>query len=898
MVVKPDVSRKRLPSIIVTNVRSVNSIHKVDELECIIKNNDVQIVCLTESWLKDYCPDDVVNISGFTTVRHDRNDGRRGGGVLCYVANSLSCRRLADLECNDVESLWLLCRYARMPRCVSHVIVGNLYFPPNGDGAYTVSYVLNCLDKITRKHPYAGIVLCGDFNQLNDRAIVSYPLKQIVSTATRRNNILDKIYTNISDWYESPSILPPVGTSDHNVVLLRCIQSRNVSSSDCSRVRPIYVRSSDPNGKTLLAHALSKFNWFSLYKMDDCNAMLIYFYSVVHDMLNKFLPVHVSIRYGSEKPWVNDRFKELIRQRQYAWQSQDTAKYRALRNLVQRTAKTLRSKYYGRCIKSLRNAGPKQWWRAVKRITGQSRENSLTSLSSDGDLQKLTHDINCFFQSVSADLLPLDLSLVPDVDVVSDEFIIEPYQVECKLVNLNPHKACGPDNIPNWFWRDFSVWLAEPLCAIFNCSIRHGVVPTSWKQADVVPVPKTNRPVDITKDLRPISLTSTLSKVLESFIGQWILNDLKGKLDDRQYGALRGRSTTHELVDILHHWHQALDNSSLVRAVFIDYAKAFDHVDHSIVVFKLSELGIAPVLIRWICSFLSGRQQRVKLSQYVSDWLTLSGSMPQGSYLGPLVFLVLINDLTAGCLLHKFVDDTTLSEIIPKGSSSNMAVILNDVVNWSGKNLMNINWKKTKEMWIGTLAVNLSSDILCVDDNVVERVNSFKLLGIVVEHNLKWKGHVDSICAKAASRLHFLKVLKRSALSIDDLLYFYKSAIRPVLEYACPAWHSSLTVEQTRQIESIQKRALRIIFNNNCIYYENFCNIHELQTLADRRNELCRSFFDKHVLDNNSCLHYLLPPPRVTQCPELRRRVTFQPIRARTVRFSKSFLLYALDNYQ
>jgi len=244
------------------------------------------------------------------------------------------------------------------------------------------------------------------------------------------------------------------------------------------------------------------------------------------------------------------------------------------------------------------------------------------------------------------------------------------------------------------------------------------------------------------------------------------------------------------------------------------------------------------------------------------------------------------------------VDDTTLSEIIPKGSSSNMAVILNDVVNWSGKNLMNINWKKTKEMWIGTLAVNLSSDILCVDDNVVERVNSFKLLGIVVEHNLKWNGHVDSICAKAASRLHFLKVLKRSALSIDDLLYFYKSAIRPVLEYACPAWHSSLTVEQTRQIESIQKRALRIIFNNNCIYYENFCNIHELQTLADRRNELCRSFFDKHVLDNNSCLHYLLPPPRVTQCPELRRRVTFQPIRARTVRFSKSFLLYALDNYQ
>jgi len=124
---------------------------------------------------------------------------------------------------------------------------------------------------------------------------------------------------------------------------------------------------------------------------------------------------------------------------------------------------------------------------------------------------------------------------------------------------------------------------------------------------------------------------------------------------------------------------------------------------------------------------------------------------------------------------------------------------------------MNINWNKTKKKLIGTNAANVISNALCVSDYVTERVYSFKLLGVVSEHNLKWNAHVDSICTKASMRLHYLKVLKRSSLSRDDLLYFYSPVIRPVLEYACPAWHTSLTQQQTRQNESIHKRALRII---------------------------------------------------------------------------------------
>jgi len=185
-----------------------------------------------------------------------------------------------------------------------------------------------------------------------------------------------------------------------------------------------------------------------------------------------------------------------------------------------------------------------------------------------------------------------------------------------------------------------------------------------------------------------------------------------------------------------------------MRAVFIDYAKAFNYVDHSIVIQKLLDLGVPKVLVRWLCSFLVERQQRVIFSEYISDWLALNGGMPQGSYFGPLIFMILINDLTAGCLLHKFVDDTTLTEIIPKDGSSKS--IINDVISWFCKNLMNINWSKTKEMAIVTKGAGSPFDALSFSNNIVEQVHSLKLLGVTIADDLKWSTHVNTICSNAS----------------------------------------------------------------------------------------------------------------------------------------------------
>ena len=186
---------------------------------------------------------------------------------------------------------------------------------------------------------------------------------------------------------------------------------------------------------------------------------------------------------------------------------------------------------------------------------------------------------------------------------------------------------------------------------------------------------------------------------------------------------------------------------------------------------------------------------------------------------------------------------------------------------------------------------------MCIrDSNIIEQVHSFKLLGVTIDDDLKWSSHFNTIFSKASSRLDFLKVLKRCSLSTSDLLYFYTSAVRPLVEYACPAWHTSLTSDQSKQIERIQIRALKIILNSNCIDYENLCLIHNLDTLSNRRNQLCMTFFEKSVLDKSGCLYYLLPPQRDV-CDRLRHQSKFYLPATRTARFSNSFIVYGLNNY-
>jgi len=260
-----------------------------------------------------------------------------------------------------------------------------------------------------------------------------------------------------------------------------------------------------------------------------------------------------------------------------------------------------------------------------------------------------------------------------------------------------------------------------------------------------------------------------------------MLDAIGDKFDRKQFGGLPGRSTTHALVEAVHTWSKALDEEKSVRVLFVDYKKAYDHVEHSTVLRKMSNMDIPNFIVDWCRSFLTGRRQRVKIGNILSDWLKLNGGMPQGTWLGLYVFLILINDLEATVSLLKYVDDVTASEVLRRQETSRMQAVADSLADWSSQNFMNINTAKTKEMLLGPIN-NDPPCLLTIGDNSIERVNSFKLLGVTVTYTLKWEENVSKICAKAGTRLHFLKLLKRAGMPASELINYYKTVIRPVIE--------------------------------------------------------------------------------------------------------------------
>ena len=486
--------------------------NKIDKLSAVMQTNNIDICAITESWLTHDVPSEIVDIAGYTCYRRDRMDGRRGGGVVCYVRQDLPFSLVKPVEDDSVESLWLLYRKPRMPRCISHLLVGVVYHPPDVISHVTSTHIVDNVDAIVQQHPNTSVIIVGDFNHMIDKPLTDMSLKQIVKSATRKTAILDKIYTNIGDWYQQPQILPSIARSDHESVMLMPVNGGKRTTGQ--RITST-VRSSDRNNKSQLARDLMAFDWSAIEEMQSVDSMTSYFYDVTTTMLNHYLPFREVTRYSTDKPWVTEEFRRLIRKRQYAWTHNNRTEYNRLRNAVNRLSSNLRKRFYKRQIENLRTCNSSNWWRQTKKLTGQISKPELTGLANEvtnGNMQELASCINISLLGVSADLDRLDPEGAEDTGEEAPpsefEYIISPEEVFHKLERIKTRKSPGPDNLPNWFFRDFAFALCEPLCYIFNSSIHEGVVPTIWKQANIIVIPKTKPPKSVEQDLRPYFINS------------------------------------------------------------------------------------------------------------------------------------------------------------------------------------------------------------------------------------------------------------------------------------------------------------------------------------------------------------------------------------------------------
>ena len=356
--------------------------------------------------------------------------------------------------------------------------------------------------------------------------------------------------------------------------------------------------------------------------------------------------------------------------------------------------------------------------------------------------------------------------------------------------------------------------LSFSLCDLFIFSLSSGKVPSIWKEANVTPIFKKDDP-SIISNYRPISLLSTTGKVLEKIVHKNLFNFIRDHeiLTTLQSGFIPGDSTVNQLVDIYNTFCKALDEEKEVRAIFCDVSKEFDRVWHKGLLYKLQTIGISGLLLAWFNDYLDNRRQRVVLPGAVSDWTSLKAGVPQGSILGPLLFLVYMKDIVEDIhsTIRLFVDDTSLYIIMedPLRAADQLNSDLAKIHLWATKWLVSFNPSKSKSIIFSRKQIKPFHPPIEMNQQQISEVNSHKHLGLIFSNDCTWHEYLDYIKTKAWHRVNIMRKLKFT-LDRKSLQTIYISFIRPLLEYADVVC-DNCTQYEANELEQIQNEAARIV---------------------------------------------------------------------------------------
>ena len=503
--------------------------------------------------------------------------------------------------------------------------------------------------------------------------------------------------------------------------------------------------------------------------------------------------------------------------------------------------------------------------------------------------------LNSYFSSISSldDSNAVLPSFYEKTDKTLEEFIITEHEIKDVLDISNVNKASGPDLISYKMLKAVSLEVSKPLAIIMNRSLSEGKFPENWKRSLVMPLYKKGdktSPVNY----RPISLLSNVGKSMERVMFKHLYNHLNGNnlIYKYQAGFLPGHSTTYQLLDIHYHICQAFENKQHACMVFCDISKAFDRVWHRGLLFKLRQNGIKGQILNWITDYLSSRKQQVQVNSATSEVSLISAGVPQGSVLGPLLFLVYANDISENLLslTRLFADDSSLFfsatslEDIQGIINHDLTVILSWALTW----LVDFNPNKTEAMLFSLRPVTHFPS-LTFNNTSIEFVDSHKHLGVTLSDNGQWHTHIESILASAYKILGIMRKLKYT-FSRTALNQIYISYIRPVLEYSAIVW-DGCTIQDKFALEKLQNKAARIVTGlTRSTSLDNLYRECGWVSLSERRKFQKLCFMYK--CNNGQVPRYIsdLIPPLVSEISNypLRNRANLSSVRTRTEIFKMS----------
>ena len=548
------------------------------------------------------------------------------------------------------------------------------------------------------------------------------------------------------------------------------------------------------------------------------------FANIFHSGTETYIP-HKLVADHADPPWFTREVKNAIKSQRnirnryrHTQLEADIAKHKQARKkvktLIESSFKNFKNNILGEQLKD----NPKAFWQYINSCRkGPSMIPVLqpaggTKTKCDREkAEVLNQQFQGVFTMESLGDVPL---FEASITTAMDPITVTEQGVLKQLQKLNPNKSQGPDNVSPRILKELAEDISPYLTLLFKKSLDLGVVPMAWKEANVCPIFKSGKKSD-PNNYRPISLTSIIVKILEHIIFSCVMKHLtkNNLLNDAQHGFLPGRSCESQLILLNHELQKSLEDHYHSDLVFLDFSKAFDTVPHQRLLAKVSGYGVHLQALEWIRSFLSNRRQRVAISGEISDWVPVTSGVPQGSVLGPLLFLLYINDLcdVVQSRIKLYADDTLVfREINSIQDSVALQRDLDAIDEWCKLWQLQLNIKKCCSMQVSRKIKRATpAHVYFLAREPLVKVDSYKYLGLNVTSNMSWTPHIQQMVGKANSRLRFVqRVLRGCPQHVKSVAYF--TLARPLVEYCSTVWSPHET-GLDHEIEMVQRRAARFV---------------------------------------------------------------------------------------
>lgn len=756
-------------------------------------------------------------------------------GVLIYTRKSL---RATPSAINNIikgdEQIW-----CEVPlKGGDRLLVGCVYRSPSCD-AENNHKIMEDLKTICNMNEFSHILICGDFNIpgikwdrhcecegkmaadflncFRDCFLYQHVYEATHHRGTQTANILDLVFTNEEDMTDNLKLGPPIGKSHHSTISFTLKCSKPLVKPQ--KPRFIYEKADWEQ----ISVELRSVDWDNHLDSLDCAGMWNIISGKIISNMDKHIPKTKSGNKPKKPAWMNEKVLAKIKQKHSAFkrymntrEGKDYQIYAKARNQAKwECRKAVRD--MERKIANESKENPKAFFRyansKLKTKTGIADLDCEDGGTARSDQAK-AEVLNNFFCSVFTKEDTSSMPSTEGMDITNNlsNFEITAEEVHKKLRKLNPNKACGPDNIPPSILKHCANELSNPLATLMNRSLQEGILPSDWKVANVTPIFKKGKKTS-PGNYRPVSLTSVCCKVMESILRDHFIEHFKANklFNDCQHGFMSGRSCSTNLLSVLNLWTMALEEEDSIDTIYLDFAKAFDTVPHKRLLRKLQIYGIDGQVHQWVENFLTGRKQKVVVNGEESAWGDVLSGIPQGSVLGPFLFVCFINDLPDA--IHSttflFADDTKIFAKVPQFAEE-IQEDLDRLQLWSDTWQLRFNAEKCKVMHIGKNEDHHDYKMTSKGKRIsLESVSLEKDLGVNVDSELKFREHIN-IQVNKANKL--LALLRRGFASLDSasLSTLYKSIIRPHLEYGNVIWHPKYKSDEDL-LESVQRRMSRLI---------------------------------------------------------------------------------------